>query len=78
MFWKFINALAVPIVTVPLALNVVNAPVDAVVAPMAVEFRPVEVMVPRAVPATLRKLIVSPSRYACPGRLPCVEPNNNN
>ena len=29
----------------PVLLNVVNAPVDAVVAPMAVEFRPVEVKV---------------------------------
>ena len=29
-------------------LNVVNAPVDAVVAPMAVEFRPVEVKRPRS------------------------------
>ena len=35
----------------PLALNVVNAPVLAVVAPMAVEFRPVEVKVARAVSA---------------------------
>ena len=34
----------------PLALNVVNAPVLGVVAPMAVEFRPVEVKVPTTVP----------------------------
>ena len=34
-----------PTVNAPLAPNVVNAPVDGVVAPIAVEFRPVEVKV---------------------------------
>ena len=38
---------AVPVMA-PVALNVVNAPVLGVVAPMAVEFRPVEVKVPTA------------------------------
>ena len=32
-----------PTVNAPLAATLVNAPVDGVVAPMAVEFRPVEV-----------------------------------
>ena len=36
----------------PVALNVVNAPVLGVVAPMAVEFSPVEVNVPTKVPFT--------------------------
>jgi hypothetical protein len=38
-----------PEVIFPVLLNVVNAPVLGVVAPMAVEFRPVEVMVARLV-----------------------------
>jgi len=50
------------LVNAPLALNVVNAPVDAVVAPMAVEFRPVEVSVATLVlllkNSTLRLLAV--------------------
>jgi len=40
----FVSVTAFMVVS-PLALNVVNAPVLGVVAPMAVEFRPVEVSV---------------------------------
>jgi hypothetical protein len=42
------NCPVVVLVICPVADKVVNAPVDGVVVPMAVEFRPVEVKVPTA------------------------------
>ena len=50
-----------------LALNVVNAPVDGVVAPMAVEFRPVEVTVARVTEAVVK--ITLPANPSMPTSL---------
>lgn len=66
VFWKFISELAPPKVTVPVALNVVNAPVDAVVAPMAVEFRPVEVIVAAAVLVGSVELLLDTTKSKLP------------
>lgn len=61
-------------VIIPLALNVVNAPVLAVVAPIAVEFRPVEVKEPRFVPATEMSTPTEPYMVAAYAVVPNVEP----
>ena len=45
-------------VVAPVADSVLNAPVDGVVAPIAVEFRPVEVKVPDAAPPSALKINV--------------------